>query len=418
MRYIVFAAVFGALVLTGCTIRERTIEVVDESALLSTPLNNALMSYYRSAQGEGGSDLYAVQKELEYLIEGKGADVNLADKNGALPIVIALSANDAAMIDRLCKAGANPNAQGLHSLPILTIALQEGALDGARALLRNGANPNAAARESLYPLTIAVLGSVTSGEYRDIALTLLDHGANPNLGSIADHSLLTYAAKTVMEELAIRMALKGADVNLADDSGLTALDWAIILREDRLVDTLLLKGAKGGASDIYGYTPVAWAIFADNARAAMALANAGWTPNEGDRGFLAAQIAKTRTLGELKALLLEKAALTRTETNAPNIVRFKDMEFITVEYSAKEMNFKTTDRLLKHFVLTSPDRLVLDFSRSHPVPAFTLPLAEGTPFKQITVGRHQGYYRLVIRLDRAYPYSVAESPNGTIVTLR
>ncbi|MDR3163094.1 MAG: AMIN domain-containing protein [Helicobacteraceae bacterium] len=418
MRYLVFAAVFAAITLAGCTIRERTIEIANENLPPGTPLNNALKSYYQSAQSGGGDDLYAVQKELEYLIEGKGADVNLADKNDVLPISIALSANDAAMIDRLCKAGANPNAQGLHSLPILTIALQEGALEGARSLLRNGANPNAGARETLYPLTIAVLGSVTSGEYKDIALMLLDRGANPNLGSIADHSLLIYAAKTMMEDLAIRMTLKGADVDLADDSGLTALDWAIILKEDRLVDALLLKGAKGGASDIYGYTPVAWAIFADNARAMAALANAGWTPNEGDRGFLAAQIAKTRTLGELKALLLEKATLTRTETNAPNIVRFKDMEFITVEYSGKEMSFKTADRLLKHFVLTSPDRLVLDFSRSHPVPTFTLSLAEGTPFKQITVGRHQGYYRLVIGLDKTYQYSVAESPNGTIVTLR
>ncbi|GHV59718.1 hypothetical protein FACS1894103_3680 [Campylobacterota bacterium] len=382
-----------------------------------TSLTAELQNYYALARSGGDQSvaLAASVQSLAKLIEGKGADVNQANSAGVVPLALAAAANDAVMIERLTKAGANPNALSAHQIPLLTLALQEGALEAAKALVNGGANPNTAANNSPNPLTVAVLGGITSRDYREMSLFLLDHGANANYGSIGEHTLLLYAIKTAQQDLALKLVERGANLELTDEEKMTPLSWAVALRQDAVVDAMLAKNARGDTPDANGYTPFAWAVLTDNQTAIVAIAKAGYAQSNTDRGFLAAQIAKTRTLPELLALLGTQADEPKS---LHNIVRFKNMEFITLEYSGQSVAVKTKDPLIKDFLLDTPDRLVLDFSRNTSVANVSLPLEANGVFQKVSIGRHAGSYRVVILLNKAYKYTLTKTADGYLVTLR
>jgi ankyrin repeat protein len=427
MRLALFA--LALFLLCGCVPQTEVVvsDANEPNSANAETLASTLESYYSAARSDDPSSeaLERLNENLTRQIEGKKADVNLIDSRGRSPLRVAAEANDRAMIARLCKAGANYDARTTHRIPLLTLALQEGALESAKALLACGANANAAADVSPAPLTIAVLGGITSVDYRSMAIELLDGGADPNLGAIGEHSLLLYSIKTSQSDLARKMIEKGADTELADEDGMTPLAWAILLRDDETANALLSKGASREAIDAHGYTPLSWAIFVDNRKAvALLAADPNVKVRENDRGTLAAQAAKNRTLAELRSLvaggsLAAKAVETSEPINLPSIARFKNMEFLTLEYGGETIAFKTSDALLRDFLLENPSRLVLDFSRASAAQSFTMPLDPKGVFRQISVGRHTGSYRVVILLDKPYNrYDLERTADGPVVSLR
>lgn len=455
MRLKIFGAAAAAWVLFGCA--DKQPEVVLEPAASVAPaavaapvavaeapvqeppkpstvnegpfLTDTLRDYYASARtvGTGGDRraFDAVAKSLEPMIEGKKADTNLPDTQGVVPLMIAVQANDAAMTTRLIAAGANPDVLTPQRLPLLSLALQEGTLESAKALLEGGANPNVGGESAPSPLTIATLGGITSRPYRDMALLLLDKGANANYGAVGEHTLLMYAIKTSQRDLAVKLIQNGADVEMGDEEGMTPLSWAILLGQNDVTDALLSKGARGDTRDAHGYNPIAWAVFAGNEHAVNTLAQRGFESKESDRGWMAAEIAKSRTLNELRALLAGSAitqgivasAPTQRAAGAPTIVRFKGMDFFHIEYSGKELVLKTRDAVVKDFMLTRPDRLVVDFQRSAGAQNLVVPLQDNT-FQKVSIGRHAGWYRVVIQLDRGYEYSLTQTVEGPVIRLR
>ncbi|MGE4294111.1 MAG: ankyrin repeat domain-containing protein [Campylobacterales bacterium] len=393
-------------------------------------LTDALRDYYSAARSAGnGGDRKPfddASKTLGEMIEGKKADVNQPDTQGVVPLMIAVQANDAAMTARLIGAGATADVLTPQRLPLLSLALQEGTLESAKALLENGAKPNVGGESAPSPLTIATLGGITSRAYRDMALMLLDKGADANYGAVGEHTLLIYAIKTGQNDLALKLVQNGADVEMGDEEGMTPLSWAILLGQNDVVEALLAKNARGDARDAHGYNPVAWAVFAGNETAVQALAQRGFEAKESDRGWMAAEIAKSRTLNELRALLAggavaQSAAGVQPTSyagiGAPTIVRFKGMDFFHLEYKGKELNFKTRDAVIKDFMLTRPDRLVVDFQRGAGAQNLVVPLQDAT-FQKVSIGRHAGWYRVVIQLDRAYEYTITQGSEGPVVRLR
>ncbi|MDR2639579.1 MAG: ankyrin repeat domain-containing protein [Helicobacteraceae bacterium] len=389
----------------------------------SNSLTQTLAEYYAVARSTDPS-LEAIEdlsRTLTRLIEGKQANPNAAEQ-GFTPLSIAAQANDRAMIERLCKVGANYDAAGAHRIPLLVLSLQEGALESAKGLLACGANPNIGGAEFPTPLTIATLGGITSVDYRQMAIALLDAGANPNLGAVGGHPLLLYAIKTAQGDLARKIVEKGANIELADDEGMTALSWAILLKDDETVQALLAKGAASGAIDAHGYTPLSWAVFTDNQSAIASLASVAKLA-QSERGALAAQAAKSRTLSELRALVAGEAIGAKTPVSKegaalPSIARFKGMEFLSLEYGGDKIAFKTADPLLKDFALENPARLVLDFSRANAVQSLSLPLDPNGTFRRASIGRHTGSYRVVIALDKSYRYDLERTAEGPVITLR
>lgn len=83
-------------------------------------------------------------------------------------------------------------------------------------------------------------------------------------------------------------------------------------------------------------------------------------------------------------------------------------DFIQFEPVKRSINIKTKDKILRNFMLTSPHRIVLDFSRDTSFKPKHFDIRE-VPFKQIRMGNHNKYYRVVIELDGAYNYKLQTS---------
>ncbi len=404
---------------------EKTSSQPPQSPSADAPLlANVLADYYAQARivASGGDrgEYNAISQSLDPLIEGGKSDLNRPNDAGVPPLMMAVQANDPAMVARLIRAGADADAKSPQGLPMLSLALQEGTLESARALINHGADLNVGGADAPSPLTVATLGGITSQPYREMALTLLDQGADPDYGAVGEHTLLLYAIKTAQDDLATALINHGADTQLPDENGMSALSWAIVLNQNHVVSTLLDNGASGDVRDAHGYTPLAWAVLADNDTARQILIDAGFTLEQGDRGWAAAQIAKNRSLADLEALLAGQDVSMSASTplsGSPNIVRFKQMGFLHLEYADRQMAIKTIDPVRKHFMLSNPDRLVVDFERMRGVENITLPLQDGT-FQKVSIGRHAGWYRVVIQLDRGYKYDLRKGEDGPNITLR
>jgi len=107
----------------------------------------------------------------------------------------------------------------------------------------------------------------------------------------------------------------------------------------------------------------------------------------------------------------KKQDVKKTQTKKKAI----DVQFIQFEPSDKSMKIETKDKILRNFMLTSPHRIVLDFSRDTSFKPKRFDITE-IPFKQIRMGNHDKYYRVVIELDGAYNYKLQTSKDSyTIV---
>jgi len=100
--------------------------------------------------------------------------------------------------------------------------------------------------------------------------------------------------------------------------------------------------------------------------------------------------------------------------------RYKDkikLSFIKFSTKAKQIKIKTKDKLIRHFMLVSPHRIVLDFKGSSHILSksfggFT------KPFKKVRLGNHNGYYRVVVELDGQYEYQKQSKNSDIILSIR
>ncbi|MEN8146680.1 MAG: AMIN domain-containing protein [Campylobacterota bacterium] len=77
---------------------------------------------------------------------------------------------------------------------------------------------------------------------------------------------------------------------------------------------------------------------------------------------------------------------------------------------------KTKDEMIKHFVVSNPPRIVIDFRSTS---KFTSKRQELTtkPFKKLEMGAHSDSYRVVLRLDGEHNYKVDKRKDGQVVTI-
>src|SRR6516165_7895166 len=109
-----------------------------------------------------------------------GAQVSAANEAGATPLLLATMNGNAAMIEALIKAGADPNAPLTRSGDTaLMMAARTGKIDAVRALADHGANVNAA--ES-WGGTTALMWAV-SERHPEVVKRLIERGANVNAKS-------------------------------------------------------------------------------------------------------------------------------------------------------------------------------------------------------------------------------------------
>jgi ankyrin repeat protein len=114
----------------------------------------------------------------ESLLEA-GANVAAANRNGSTPLWLASSQGDAMMVETLLDGGADAN----EALPLgrrpLMLAARSGSVDTVRVLLEAGADPNAKETERG---TNALMQAADQG-HADVITLLVEHGADVAAGS-------------------------------------------------------------------------------------------------------------------------------------------------------------------------------------------------------------------------------------------
>ncbi len=79
--------------------------------------------------------------------------------------------------------------------------------------------------------------------------------------------------------------------------------------------------------------------------------------------------------------------------------------FIRFKPESKTLHIMTQDKLLRHFMLTGPHRIVMDFQRETSFKPKEF-LLDQAPYKKIRMGNHDHFYRVVIELDGQYDYTI------------
>jgi ankyrin repeat protein len=240
--------------------------------------------------------------EMARILVGAGAELERPSANGTRPLVVAITNNHIELAAFLLDAGADANAaDSFYKRTPLYAAVEmrnpdytrdtpppvpdtRDPMDLVNALLARGANPNARANTTPFRGFYQVsanwanfdgqtpfLRAALSG---DVALMrlLLDHGADPNLGTNDGATPLMAAAginwvvaqtysRSDNEYLeAARLCLdRGADVNAVNSQGFTAMHGAANRGFDAMIKLLAERGAKLDVKDKQGRTPMTFA---------------------------------------------------------------------------------------------------------------------------------------------------------------
>jgi ankyrin repeat protein len=263
--------------------------------------------------------LYAARlgdAELVELLLARGAKLEVADGNGVTPLLEAIVNANVFRVNRagksghlevahaLLDAGASVNAMDWYGETPLWAAVDlrnlelgpgdnaSGVRDDAYALierlLRAGANPNARTKEFPHErrYIVAVVGSVAwvdltgqtpflraaaAGDLKVMRL-LLEHGADPNIATYAGTTPLMVAAgvnwavgetydegpAALLEAVKLAHSL-GNDVNAVNTMGIAAIHGAANRGANDVIEYLAASGARLDLADKQGRTPLDWA---------------------------------------------------------------------------------------------------------------------------------------------------------------
>jgi ankyrin repeat protein len=236
------------------------------------------------------------------LVEAK-ANVNLAEANGLTPLMLAILNNHIDLASYLLEHGADVNVHDFWGRTPLWAAVElrnldvdksgENGVDRGAALklitslLDRGANVNAHTQEvppirrwiepvgdlSWVDFTgqTPFLRAALSGDITVMRL-LLQHGADPNIGTFAGTTPLlaaagvnwvggqTYTESKESQMEAVKLCLeKGNHVNAMNSMGIGAVIGAVNRGSDDILEFLVQNGARLDVKDNEGRTPMVWA---------------------------------------------------------------------------------------------------------------------------------------------------------------
>ncbi|MDD2780403.1 AMIN domain-containing protein [Sulfuricurvum sp.] len=112
-----------------------------------------------------------------------------------------------------------------------------------------------------------------------------------------------------------------------------------------------------------------------------------------------------------RPIVLSQSSTLRSPTSANNSSSV-NFGFIRFDVKGKILTIKTSDPLIRHFVLSDPNRIVLDFKRDSDLKTEDKQLNAG-PYKMIRMGNHGKFVRATITLDGRYSYALNKM-NGLI----
>jgi ankyrin repeat protein len=155
------------------------------------------------------------------------------------PLAQACENRSVALIERLLRAGANPNAAQTSGLTPLMVAAHTGSVEIVKALLAHGADVNAATSETG---NTALMWAVAD-RHADIAKILIEGRANVHASAKKGFTPLLYAARNGDIEMAKTLIAAGVDVNEVGSDGTHVLPFSIVSGQLPFAQFMLDQGA-------------------------------------------------------------------------------------------------------------------------------------------------------------------------------
>ncbi len=238
-----------------------------------------------AAQGDGTTALHwsAYHDDLEmmqWLIQA-GADLSATTRLGAMtPLAIAATNGNAATVQLLLEAGADPNAANSNGTTPLMMAAAAGKPEAIKLLLDAGADPNA--RDLTNDQTPVMFAAALNrgeairllagrGADVDVLSAVSEAGANQsshaaerakNVASVGGNAVLNFAAREGQFEAVKALLEAGAEVNQISGAsdGMTPLVQAIINGRLDVAEVLLKHGADPNISSTASGVTALWGV--------------------------------------------------------------------------------------------------------------------------------------------------------------
>lgn len=237
------------------------------------------------AQGDGTTALHwaAYSDDLEmmqWLIQA-GADLSATTRLGAMtPLAIAATNGNAATIQELVKAGADPKAANSNGTTPLMMAAAAGKPEAIKLLLDAGADPNARdlTNDQTPVMFAAALNRsqairLLAGRGADVDLLSAVSEAKANksshdeqraksIATVGGNAALHFAAREGQLEAVKALLEAGAEVNQISraSDGMTPLVQAIINGRFDVAEVLLKHGADSNIASAFSGVTALWAV--------------------------------------------------------------------------------------------------------------------------------------------------------------
>ena len=249
------------------------------SLILALALALLQQNVVNKTEADGTTSLhYAVRNDDAQLVDRlirAGANVKAANRYGITPLYLACVNGSAAIIGKLLNAGADANAESTEGETALMTASRTGNVDAVKVLLAHGADVNA--RESWHGET-ALMWAVAQ-KHAAVARELIAKGADVNARSTTNKwerqnsaeprekwlplgglTVLEFAARQGCVDCVPVLLQAGADINAVDQDGITSLLSAMINGHYDVANVLIEKGANPNIADRTGRTPLYSAV--------------------------------------------------------------------------------------------------------------------------------------------------------------
>lgn len=193
-------------------------------------------------------NLEKVKKLISPSFLSKGVNVNVKNRSGEIPLIVAVKQRKDEIVELLIDKGADINATDRTGLTVLIIAVSANNVDIVELLLKRNVEIDKTDHEG----NSALIWSFKEGNYK-VADLLLLKDADVKLKARDGMTALSYVIgieEAVTEEIKTKkrnmidiLISKGVDTNSKNWNGYTALHWAVKNNDIELVKLLLSKDA-------------------------------------------------------------------------------------------------------------------------------------------------------------------------------
>lgn len=258
----------------------------------------------------------AGHSKLLKLLITEGADINARNNEGVSPLYVAVDRGGAKAAALLISSGADVNIRTQSDFTPLTPAATNGDLSVVRLLIDHNADVNVIDREGRSPLLWALKGlqgkwiinssspgavaerkemgdaafkqfkealDGVPGQWREVAMLLIDRGADINIEN-DDDTPLAMAALVDDKGLVEALLKKGANINGAKHAYETPLHAAIAENQRKMAEFLIKNGADVNARNMSQRTPLHFiAHYMDDPKLVEMMINRGADVNAKDK---------------------------------------------------------------------------------------------------------------------------------------